>query len=81
MDIPANTWVDLYAATGITVAVQLIIQNVGANSVRLTESVAEPVLADGYNLIKPAEFLNNAVVSIGAWAFSSSGGILQVEEQ
>ncbi len=40
--IPFNTWVDIYAETGITVGAQLIIQNIGSSEAKLVESATEP---------------------------------------
>lgn len=79
--IPKNTWVDLYDATGITIGVQLIIQNTGSSESKLVESLAEPTEASGFNLIPPRDYLTNAASAVGAWAFSDTGTTLQVEVQ
>lgn len=78
--IPARTWVNLYAATGITVGVQIIIQNTGGRDAKLSESAAEPTSTTGFNSIPPYRYLTNTASSVGAWAFSTSGTLLQVEE-
>ena len=78
--IPARTWVDLYDATGITIGVQIIIQNIGRDQARLSESVASPVSATGYNIILTNEFLTSATTPVGAWSYSTLGTKLQIEE-
>jgi len=78
--IPPNTWVDLYDATGITIGVQLVIQNVGSIEVKLTESVAEPVSDDvGVNRLPVREYVTNTTGNVGAWAFANTGSTLHVE--
>lgn len=77
--VPSNTWVDIYAATGIAVGTQIIVQNIGSSEAILSESATEPTSTVGYNAIPPRIFLTNAVGSLGAWAFSESGTTLQVE--
>lgn len=81
--IPENTWVDLYAATGILAGTQLIVQNTGSSEAALTESATLPTLpfySVGYNLLPVKEFFTNASGNVGGWAFSSTGTTLQVEE-
>lgn len=84
--LPGNTFVDLYAATGIVVGTKLLIQNTGSSEALLTESLAEPssINAVGFNSIPPRLFLTNddtAVgANVGAWAFAKTGSTLQVEE-
>ena len=77
--IPPNQWVDLYAATGISVGTQIIVQNIGSSEADLTESAAEPISSDGFNPIPPREFFTNAAGNVGAWAFSRDKTTLQVE--
>lgn len=78
--IPNNTWVDLYSETGITIGVQIVIQNIGSSSVRLAEQVSAPIASDGYNLVEPVEFVSNRANAVGAWAFSGRSTLLQVDE-
>lgn len=78
-----NTWVDLYAATSISTGTNLIVQNTGANDVRLTESLSEPNVQFkdiGYNNIVPNAFLESGGVPVGLWAYAYIGTRLQVEE-
>lgn len=84
VSLPANTWVDLYSVTGISVGTQLIIQNRRTDDVFLSESAIEPsgLIADiGGNKLIGKEFFTNVIGNVGAWAYSEKGGSLQVEEK
>ena len=76
----SKQWVDLYAATGITVGTSLIVQNLSDHAARLVESESQPSTNDGYNVIKALGFLGTAETPIGAWAYAYPGVVLQVEE-
>lgn len=78
--LPLNTWVDIYTETGITVGVQIIIQNLGDATARLSESASEPISTTGYNIIEESQYLTNVTSNVGAWGFSRKGTIIQVEE-
>ena len=78
--IPSDSWVDLYAETGIPVGTQLIVQNLGGYNARLVESSSKPTMNSGYNIITPKAFLTSASSPIGSWAYASGGVLLQVEE-
>jgi len=80
VEIPANGFVDLYAATGITVGVQLTVQNISNQEALLYEDDAQPSETDGHNVIGPGEDRLNGVGDIGAWAFSKIKLLLQVAE-
>ncbi len=80
VSLPAGTWIDLYAATGITTGVQLQIQNIGSTEVRVSESASEPTASVGNNTAYPSDFLNTADTPVGVWAWSRNPGLLQVEE-
>lgn len=78
-----NSWVDLYDATGITIGVQIIIQNIGSSQGQLTEAATIPPIpigTTGINVISSREFLTNSSGAVGAWAYSKRGTTLQVEE-
>lgn len=77
--IPLNTWVDLYAETGIPVGTQIIVQNIGSSEAVLTESATIPNSAIGSNSIPVRKYLTNEASNVGAWAFSGTGTTLQVE--
>ncbi len=79
--LPVNTWVDLYDATSIVAGTQLIIQNTGSSEVELVESATEPnTNTTGFNSLVEREYLTNAASNVGSWAYSATGGSLQVEE-
>lgn len=78
--LPRNKWVDLYAETGIAIGTQIIVQNIGKDEVVLTESATEPTSGYGHNKIPSREFFTNAAGNVGAWAYTSRGSKLQVEE-
>jgi len=79
--LPSNKWVDLYDDTGITVGVKLVIQNTGTSQVILVEDSSQPPTnPPGSNVVKADQYVTNKTGNIGAWAFSSDGSTLQVEE-
>ena len=80
VNLPVETWVDVYAETGITVGTKLIVQNTGSSSVKLVESASMPLGSTGSNALPTREFFTNVDANIGAWAKSKTGGTLQVEE-
>lgn len=67
----AGVWTDLYAATGITVGVQLLIQNLGSNTVYLHSDAVEPIAADGFKILPPTIEAVNKAGDAGAWALSN----------
>lgn len=74
--IPKGTTVDLYAATGITVGVQINVQNIGDGEVRLyPDAVASD---DNYTLITTYGYATNTAGDAGAYAYSLTGGLLNV---
>lgn len=78
--IKPNQHVDIYAATGITVGVQIIIQHVGGGDVELRESATQPDRAAvGFNLIRKGEDRTNSTGAIGAWAYAARSAVLHVE--
>lgn len=78
--LPARTWVDLYAATGITVGVQINTINLTSNDIRLAETATEPTgLTDHIPLLFGRGTAQNDVADAGAWAFCMSGGGVDVE--
>lgn len=77
--IPNNTWVDLYSATSISVGTQIVIQNTGAYAVKLSDQASIPLANEGFNLLEPREYVSNKAGAAGAWAFSGSSTLLQVD--
>jgi len=80
--LPAETWVDIYDSTGLSIGTKLIIQNRRSDDVFLSESASAPtgLIADiGANPLVGKQFFTNLTGNIGAWAYSIKGGLLQVE--
>lgn len=78
--LPANTWVDLYADTGISVGTKISVQNIGSNTIKLSTKLTTPISSDGFAELTPGndQFDNDAGDS-GAWAFSPIViGLIQV---
>lgn len=78
--LPVNEWVDLYDKTGLTVGTKLIIQNSGSNDAILTESALLPTSGYGFNPLPKNSYVSNSTGNIGAWAKSTRGTTLQIEE-
>ena len=74
-----NVWVDLYDATGISVGVQIVIQNIGSSEAELSESATEPSGNYGFNPVPPRNYVTSATTPVGVWAKSDTGTTLQVE--
>lgn len=79
IESPQGVFVDIYAETGIAVGTAIVIQNIGANNTRLTESAGQPTI-EGYNILKRQEYLTNTTGNVGAWSYSPAGTLLQVQE-
>jgi len=79
--LPARTWVDLYAATGFTVGVQLNTVNLTPNDVRLVATENEPVASDSHiPLLFGRGTGQNDIGDPGAWALCVAGGAIDVAE-
>ncbi len=81
--VPANTPVDLYAESGLTVGVQMNVAMIGNGTSRLiaiATLTGKPDDASGYrNLESGEEFINDAG-DPGAWIWSGSGCTVNVKE-
>lgn len=79
--LPARTWVDLYAATGIVVGTQIEVLNLTPNSVRLASTEFEPTVSDDHVPLpfRAAKGVNDAGDD-GAWALCVAGGGVDVKE-
>lgn len=85
--IPANAWVDVYAALNaqqgfpaVSVGTQIRIQLIGDARVHMTVSAAQPTELDRYNLLsnKAVPFVNDSGDS-GAWAYAFGRSEISVE--
>lgn len=69
---------DLYAATGIPVGTQILVQNIGVCDVFLTSQAEEPTDDVAYQILERGEFARNDFNDAGAWAYCFAGGALNV---
>ena len=69
--VPANSWVNLYTASGLSVGTQLQIQNVGQTRILLHTGATEPNATDGFNILpENSDPYVNQTSSSGEWAMS-----------
>jgi len=79
--VPQGTWVDIYAATGITAGAAIDIQNLTQLKIRAVEYSTEPTLASGYNVFGPLAWATLPAGNVGGWLYSAGGeAVVQVEE-
>lgn len=84
--LPANVWVDLYAATGITVGIQIAVKNLSVVGVKLNVQATTPTQTDAQSdengafspLGSYQESVNDSGDS-GAWAYAHSDGLINVK--
>ena len=76
--LPAGTWVDLYDESGITVGTQINVQNVGAGHIYLYAGATSPISLSGYAVLVEYGVMQNDSGDSGAWAYSESGGKVNV---
>lgn len=76
--LPAFTWVNLYAATGIAVGTKIIVQNLTPADVRLCSKATSPLVTDGHNVISYTRNAVNQASDPGAWAMCSVDGAVNV---
>ena len=79
--LPANTWVDIYAASGVTVGVQINVENLGSQVVYLNAGAAQPTDQAAFRAVRPGSEKLNDTGDAGAWAFSPvESGLINVKE-
>ena len=79
--IPKNTWVNIYAGTGITVGKRLNIQNLDNCLLKVTESLVIPDESMyGYKTLKGNDTLATTEKPVGVWVWSSKDTSVSVEE-
>lgn len=76
--LPAGVWVNLYAATGLTVGTKITVQNVCGFEVRLCSKGSIPAASDGSNILPFASTAINQASDAGAWAMCVGGGVVNV---
>lgn len=80
--LPANTWVDIYAATGIAVGTKIIVENLGSAPADLVSAATAPTqpVADGFNRCHQRQQKSNEDGDPGAFAISHNvDGLLNVQ--
>ena len=71
ISLPANTWVDLYSESGISVGTQINVELLSNNPINLTVKATKPSLSDGNSKSKAdSRFYTNTTGDSGAWAYS-----------
>lgn len=77
IDLTAGEWIDLYAASGITVGDAINVENIGVCDVYLAVQAAQPDKDhDAYNVLQRFNGvrLKNTIGDAGAWAFCPNVG-------
>lgn len=77
--LPAETYVDLYAATGIAVGTSIRVVTLTPNTVQLFSTAATPVPSDDVFPLPFRSSVENGAGDPGAWARSVSSGAVDVE--
>jgi hypothetical protein len=77
IELPANTWVDLYAASGIAVGTRIIAMNKGSMRINAATSAAAPIDNRGAP-VAPNETFVNQTGDSGAWVKSQIAGRVSV---
>ena len=81
----ANTWTDLYAASGITIGVQIAISNLTNIPIKFHASAAVPANAEkdddtgSFDRILSYQQKVNDSGDLGAWAYSHTDSIINVK--
>jgi hypothetical protein len=76
--LPPQTWVDLYAQSGVGVGVQILAQNIGVCDVYLTSQAAQPTDDTAHQIVRRSQFAINDFGDSGAWAYCREGGLVNV---
>jgi len=79
--LPPETWVDLYAVSGVTVGTQIDVVNITPNDARVVESATQPTGSDDFiPVLFNGNIARNSTGSAGAWALCVGGGAVDVRE-
>ena len=74
-------WINLYAATGITVGTQVIVQNFQSNAlIAVSDTASAPTETDGRVAVYQGQFYQNDSGDLGLWAYCSGRGLISVQE-
>lgn len=79
--VPAATWTDLYAGSGITVGTAVSVYNKGLYSCQLVRKATVPASLYGVPLYSGAVGSSVAVPASasGLWAYSDSGTLISIQ--
>lgn len=84
--IPANTWVNLYAASGLTVGAKITVKNLSTITVKLKTKATSPSAVDAESsaagsYVPLLSFLSssNETGDSGAWAYCQADGLVNVK--
>ena len=84
VSVPKQTWVNLYALSGVAVGTSVIVQNKGNQSCYLAISLAAPANPQMGVILSPIDYANNTTVvtagEVGLWAYCDDTTKLIVQE-
>ena len=82
IELPGGQWVDLYAASGITVGTQIVVENLGSSPVDLiTQATQPPSEPSGFQRLHQRTQKTSDDGEAGAWARSPiKSGLVNVKE-
>lgn len=79
--LPVSTWVDLYAASGITVGNKILVQNIGYTNIQLYVGATSPSADAGFKILPVYQEATNITGDSGAWARPlAAEGLVNVAE-
>ena len=79
--LPAQTWINIYAESGITIGDQILVQNIGVCDVYLTSQAAQPTDYLAHYIVQRSQSAVNDFGDLGAWAYCHEGGLINVRLQ
>ncbi len=86
IELQPNTWVDLYATSGIPVGTQITVENLSSTHVKLNAGATQPTIemanasaSGAYTPVTGYDSATNESGDTGAWAYSHSLGLVNVK--
>jgi hypothetical protein len=74
-------YVDLYATTGISVGIALVLQNKGNSDIIVVISASQPTVSDTDGVaVRPFEFVGVDPNESGVWAIAATESKISVQE-
>ena len=81
INLPAKTWVNLYADHFAGTPTQFVAQVIFSREpVKFADTANEPTESDPFNLCLRHDYIQNDEGDAGAWAYSESGAIIIARE-